>query len=503
MDLGYEIAQSFDGKKLALSKMMANRHGLISGATGTGKTVTLHKLAECFSDDGVPVFMVDVKGDLSGFGKKGDFKGKIAERLVQLNLSTNENAGDDYFSEFPLAFWDIFAANGIPVRTTISELGPVLLSRLLNLNEVQEGVLNLAFNVADDEGLLLIDIKDLRSILAFVGEHADKYQLKYGNISKASIGAILRAILRFENSGSSMLFGEPALDLNDWFKQQNGKGVINILDANKLINSPQTYGAFLLWLMSELFENLPEVGDAIRPKFVMFFDEAHLIFDGAPKVLIDKIEQVVRLIRSKGVGIYFITQSPLDIPDSILGQLGNRILHAMRAFSPKDQKNIKAVAQTCCENKNIDAETAIKELAVGCALVSFLNEKGAPTPVETAYIYPPKSSLKPISTDERQAIIDNNTLYDRYANYVDNESAYEILSARKNLEVEQKHEEEEDDEGIFGKLGKLFFGSKKRGEKLTATETVVSNVSRAVGRNIRNKIAREITRGLLGAITKR
>ncbi|MDE3938860.1 DUF853 domain-containing protein, partial [Glaesserella parasuis] len=369
--MNYTIAHSKSGNLISLTAKMANRHGLIAGATGTGKTVTLRKLAETFSNDGVPVFLVDIKGDLSGLVQAGSYQGKIAERIDQFGLG-----GEAYLNGFPVSFWDVFGESGIPLRTTISEMGPMLLARLLNLNDTQEGLLNLVFRVADDQGLLLIDLKDLRAMLKFVAENAKTFQVEYGNVSAASVGAIQRALLALENEGAANLFGEPALDLQDWIQTRDGRGVINVLNSEKLINSPRMYGAFLLWFMAELFEQLPEVGDPDKPKFVLFFDEAHLLFDGAPKVLVDKIEQVVRLIRSKGVGVYFVTQNPLDLPESVLGQLGNRVQHALRAFTPKDQKAVKSAAETFRANPNVNVVEAITQLGVGEALISVLDEKG-------------------------------------------------------------------------------------------------------------------------------
>lgn len=496
----YFLAQTQQGQELALTAKMANRHGLIAGATGTGKTVTLRKMAEAFSDDGVPVFLVDVKGDLSGLVQAGDFKGKIAERIEQFKLG-----GESYLNAYPVSFWDVFGETGIPLRTTISEMGPLLLSRLLNLNSTQEGLLNLVFRVADDQGLLLIDLKDLRAMLKHIAENSKSYQLEYGNVSAASVGAIQRALLTLENQGASHLFGEPALNLEDWLQTRDGRGVINVLNSEKLINSPKMYSAFLLWLMSELFEQLPEVGDPEKPKFVMFFDEAHLIFDSAPAVLVDKVEQVVRLIRSKGVGIYFVTQNPLDLPDSVLAQLGNRVQHALRAFTPRDQKAVKSAAETFRTNPNINVTEAITNLGVGEALVSFLDEKGMPTPVEIAYIYPPKSRLTPLTAEQRLAWVKDDELYPVYRDLVDNESAFEILAQQANLaEVAQKQAQqaEQQEEGIFGRLSRLIFGSKKRGEQLTVTEQVVSGVAKSVGRNIRNQITRQIVRGIMGALKK-
>ncbi|QLB12265.1 hypothetical protein EV697_104116 [Bisgaardia hudsonensis] len=497
----YSFAQNEQGQVFGITAKMANRHGLIAGATGTGKTVTLRKMAEFFSDDGVPVFLVDVKGDLSGLVKEGELTGKVGERVEQLNLG-----GGSYLDSYPVSFWDVFGESGIPLRTTISEMGPLLLSRLLNLNDVQEGLLNLVFRVADDKGLLLIDLKDLRAMLQYVADNAKTFRLKYGNVSAASVGAIQRALLVLENEGAAHLFGEPALNLEDWLQTRDGRGVINILNSEKLINSSKMYSAFLLWLMAELFENLPEVGDPEKPKFVMFFDEAHLLFDGAPSVLVEKIEQVIRLIRSKGVGIYFVTQNPLDLPDTVLGQLGNRVQHALRAFTPRDRKAVKAAAETFRSNPKVDVVETISNLGVGQALVSFLDEKGMPSPVEIAYIYPPKSQLKPLTTEQRDNWVKNDDIYPYYAKYIDNESAFEILQKQADLEaVAEKQAEqavEQEDQGIMGSLSRMLFGKKKRGEQLSATEQMVSSVSKAVGRNIRNQIARQIVRGVLGAFKK-
>lgn len=497
----YALARTHSGETLTITAKMANRHGLIAGATGTGKTVTLRKMAEAFSDDGVPVFLVDVKGDLSGMVKPGEMQGKIAERIEQFALGT-----ENYFSGYPLSFWDVFGETGIPLRTTISEMGPLLLSRLLNLNATQEGLLNLVFRVADDKGLLLIDLKDLRAMLKHVAENAKAFQLEYGNVSAASVGAVQRALLALENEGAANLFGEPALNLDDWLQTRDGRGVINVLNSEKLINSPKMYSAFLLWLMSELFERLPEVGDPEKPKFVMFFDEAHLIFDSAPAALVDKVEQVVRLIRSKGVGIYFVTQNPLDLPDTVLGQLGNRVQHALRAFTPRDQKAVKSAAETFRSNPEINVTEAISALGVGEALVSFLDEKGMPAPVEIAYVYPPKSRLKPLTADERGKWVKEDDLYAYYSEYVDNISAFEMLAGQASLEqVAQKQAQqaqEEKDNGIMSSLSRMIFGTKKRGEQLTPAEQIVSSVAKSVGRNLRNQVTRQIMRSILGALKK-
>lgn len=491
----YGIAQSKNGQIISLNSKMANRHGLIAGATGTGKTVTLRKLAEAFSDDGVPVFLADVKGDLSGLAQAGGFSGKVAERINQFNLG-----GEDYLSGYPVSYWDVFGETGIPLRTTISEMGPMLLSRLLNLNDTQEGLLNLVFRVADDKGLLLIDLKDLRSMLKFVADNAKAFQVEYGNVSAASIGAIQRALLTLENEGAEKLFGEPALNLQDWLQTRDGKGVINILNSEKLVNSTRMYGAFLLWFMAELFETLPEVGDLEKPKFVLFFDEAHLLFDGAPKVLVDKIEQVVRLIRSKGVGVYFVTQNPLDLPESVLGQLGNRIQHALRAFTPRDQKAVKSAAETFRANPGVNVVEAITTLGVGEALISILDEKGMPTPVEIAMVYPPKSQLAPLSNEERNALVKQDDLYAYYSQYVDNESAFEVLNGQQQVATAEKAEEE--DEGFLGGMLFSIFGTKKKKEQSLA-EQMVSQVAQQVGRNLRNQVTKQIMRGILGAITKK
>ena len=403
---------------------MANRHGLIAGATGTGKTVSLRVLAEQLSNIGVPVFMADIKGDLSGLCKPGSENPKIAERVQKLGLS------DFKYQACPVAFWDVFGEQGHPVRATVSEMGPLLLSRLLNLNETQSGVLTLVFKIADDNGLLLLDLKDLRAMLQYVGDHAEQFRTKYGNISAASIGAIQRGLIALEEQGGDRFFGEPALQLDDLLQTQGGKGVINILAAEKLMRSPKLYSTFLLWMLSELFEQLPEVGDPEKPKLVFFFEEAHLLFDEAPKALQEKIEQVVRLIRSKGVGIYFVSQNPLDIPDEVLGQLGNRVQHALRAFTPRDQKAVKAAAETFRPNPKLSVATVILELGVGEALVSTLDEKGIPSVVERALIYPPRTQLPPISPEERKQIIQQSPVYGHYEKALDRESAYEILRAR-------------------------------------------------------------------------
>ena len=411
-------------KELCLLPALANRHGLIAGATGTGKTVTLQAMAHRFSAIGVPVFMADVKGDLAGIAKAGGGNAKVDARLKQLGV-------DLAFEGCPVVFWDLFGKGGHPVRATISDMGPLLLSRMLGLNPTQEGVLNIVFRVADDNGLLLLDLKDLRAMLGFVADNAAAVRSEYGNVSAASVGAIQRGLLTLEGQGAGAFFGEPMLDIADLIQTDaKGRGVVNILAADQLMASPKLYATFLLWMLSELFENLPEVGDPDKPGLVFFFDEAHLLFDDAPKALLDKIEQVVRLIRSKGIGVYFVTQNPLDIPDAVLGQLGNRVQHALRAFTPKDQKAVRAAAETLRPNPELDVAAAITELGVGEALVSFLDVKGRPEVVERALVVPPGSHLGPLDETERKQRIQSSMLYGHYEKAVDRESAYEKLKSR-------------------------------------------------------------------------
>lgn len=411
--------------EIFLLPQLANRHGLVAGATGTGKTVTLQVLAESFSRIGVPVFAADIKGDLSGISQPGSDKPKVRERIEQLGLPAYS------WSSCPVTFWDVFGTSGHPLRTTVSELGPLLLARLLNLNDTQSGVLTLIFKIADDNGMLLLDLKDLRAMAQYVGDNAKQFTTEYGNISAASVGAIQRALLALEEQGGDMFFGEPAFDLNDMLQTDgDGKGMVNIIAADKLIQSPKLYATFLLWLLSELFEQLPEVGDPEKPKLVFFFDEAHLLFNDAPEALQDKVEQVVRLIRSKGVGIYFVTQSPGDIPDTVLGQLGNRVQHALRAFTPKDQKVIKATAQNFRQNPELNVETALTELGVGEALISLLNEKGQPEVVQRAFVVPPHSQIGAIGAEQRAAVLKESLIAGHYEQLVDRESAYEMLKVR-------------------------------------------------------------------------
>jgi DNA helicase HerA-like ATPase len=460
---------------------MANRHGLIAGATGTGKTVTLRVLAEQFSKIGVPVFMGDVKGDLSGFPFLGGENPKVIERVNKLGLKDFE------FENYPVTFWDVFGEQGHPARTTISEMGPLLLGRILNLNEIQSGVLTLVFKIADDNGLLLLDLKDLRAMVQFVGDQAGQFKTQYGNISAASIGAIQRSLLTLEEQGGDKFFGEPALNLQDFMQaDSNGKGMVNILTADKLMQSPRVYATFLLWLLSELFEQLPEVGDPLKPKLVFFFDEAHLLFDDIPKTLEEKIEQVVRLIRSKGVGIYFVTQNPLDLPETILGQLGNRVQHALRAFTPKDQKNVKAAAETFRANPRLNVAKAITELAVGEALVSVLDEKGSPGIVERALISPPHSRLGPLTPEERGQLIRGSVLYGYYEKTVDRESAYEKLKARaEQTKVESQREPVQ---------------KRRTAEPKSQTEQLLGAAVKSAAHAIGSQLGRQIIRGVLGSI---
>ena len=403
---------------------LANRHGLITGATGTGKTVTLQKLAESFSAIGVPVFMSDVKGDLTGISQQGTIGGKMADILKERGLPLPEP------TSCPVTLWDVFGEQGHPVRATISDMGPLLLSRMLDLNETQTGVLNLVFKIADDSGLLLLDLKDLRSMLSFVGENAKQFTTQYGNVSTASVGAIQRGLLTLESQGGDRFFGEPMLNLDDMMQTVGGKGVINILSADKLMQSPRLYATFLLWMLSDLYERLPEIGDPEKPKFTFFFDEAHLLFNDAPKVLLERIELVVRLIRSKGVGVYFVTQNPIDVPDTVLAQLGNRVQHALRAFTARDQKAVKATAETMRGNPQLDVEAAITELGTGEALVSFLDAKGRPGITERVYVIPPGSQIGPITDAQRAELNKNSLIAGTYEQTVDRESAYEMLAQR-------------------------------------------------------------------------
>ncbi len=499
----FQIARA-GGNTLEIQGKMANRHGLIAGATGTGKTVTLRRMAEAFSGAGIPVFLADVKGDLSGIVNAGENSGKVGERIAEFGL------GAEWLQSFPVRFWDVFGETGIPVRVTISEMGPMLLARLMNLNDTQEGLLNLVFKVADDNGWHLIDLKDLRGLLKHVSDNAAEYRAKYGNVSPASVGAVQRQLLTLENEGAENLFGEPALNLEDWMQTEGSKGVINILNSEKLMRSPRMYSAFLLWMLAELFETLPEVGDLEKPKFVMFFDEAHLLFDNAPSALVEQIEQVVRLIRSKGVGVYFVTQNPLDLPDTILGQLGNRVQHALRAFTPRDQKAVKAAAETFRSNPNVNVAEAIAELGVGEALVSFLDEKGMPAPVERAFVLPPQSNLTPLPADERDAKYQSDILYRHYKDMVDNYSAYEALAeleakqaeaeaaetaAKEQAKAEKTAAAQPQQDGMVGGFLGGLFGSRKK-----ANQGVAYDLADSVGSQINKQVTRAISRSVMGVI---
>ncbi|MEM7568498.1 MAG: helicase HerA-like domain-containing protein [Pseudomonadota bacterium] len=476
-------------QKQSLVLKRANRHGLIAGATGTGKTVTLQILAEGFSDNGVPVFMADVKGDLSGMSQPGSASHKLHEKL----LSRAEKIGFEGYDyrPYPTVFWDLYGDQGHPIRTTVSEMGPLLLARLLELNDTQEGVLNIAFRVADEEGLLLLDFKDLRAILNHVSENRKEISVTLGNVSPASIGAIQRRLLVLENQGGDAFFGEPALDIRDFMAfDQNGRGRVNILAADKLMQSPRLYATFLLWLLAELFEELPEVGDPDKPKLVFFFDEAHLLFDEAPKALLDKVEQVVRLIRSKGVGVFFVTQNPLDIPDDVAGQLGSRVQHALRAFTPRDQKAVRAAASTFRQNPELDTQKVITELGVGEALVSTLDEKGAPSIVDRCLIRPPSSRLGPATKAERDMVMGASPVGRLYDKSVDRESAYEILAERaaKAADAAEKAELEEQ------KKPKKARKSNRQSVGEAAVKSVVRSISSSLGR--------ALVRGLLGALKR-
>jgi DNA helicase HerA-like ATPase len=468
-------------EEVSILPKMANRHGLIAGATGTGKTVSLRVLAEAFSGIGVPVFMADIKGDLSGLPKQGGDNPKVTERIQKLGLKDFKLEG------YPVVFWDVFSEQGHPVRTTISEMGPILLSRILNLNEIQSAVLTMVFKIADDNGLLLLDLKDLRAMAQHVGDNADQFKTQYGNISAASVGAIQRGLLTLEQQGGDKFFGEPALDIQDFMQTDgNGRGVVNILVADKLMQSPRVYATLLLWMLSELFEQLPEVGDPEKPKLIFFFDEAHLLFEDVSKALEEKIEQVVRLIRSKGIGIYFVTQNPLDLPDTVLGQLSHRVQHALRAFTPRDQKAVKAAAETFRTNPELDVVKAVTELAVGEALVSVLDEKGTPTMVERALMYPPKSRLTPLTSEERNQVIQASVLYGHYERAVDRESAYEKLKAK----AEQQKVEIQEASATRGRTA----------APRSQTTDIINAVAKSAAHAVGSQIGRQIIRGVLGSL---
>ena len=475
----------------------ANRHGLITGATGTGKTITLQTLAEGFSTIGVPVFMADVKGDLTGISQAGVIGEKLAGIIKERGLTSPESKA------YPVTLWDVFGEQGHPVRATVSDLGPLLLARMLDLNETQTGVLNLVFKIADDNGMLLLDLKDLRAMLQYVGDNAKDFTTQYGNVSAASVGAIQRGLLQIESQGGAKFFGEPMLNISDFMQTTASKGVINILAADKLLNSPRLYATFLLWMLSELFEQLPEVGDLDKPKLVFFFDEAHMLFNEAPKVLIERIELVVRLVRSKGVGVYFVTQNPLDIPDSVLAQLGNRVQHALRAYTPRDQKAVKATAQTMRQKAGLDIETAITELAVGEALISCLDSKGRPSETERVFVPPPGSQIGPIAPAARQTLLQDSLVAGVYEKLEDRESAYEKLKGRAVASSEgaapaKPGEAAKESGGMLGGLSDVLFGS--TGPRGGRNEGLATSMARSAVRTMGTSVGREIIRGVLGSI---
>ena len=478
---------------------LANRHGLITGATGTGKTVTLQTLAENLSRIGVPVFMADVKGDLTGISQAGKIGDKMAGILKERGIDTPVSAA------CPATLWDVFGEQGHPVRATISDMGPLLLGRMLNLNDTQAGVLNIVFKIADDNGMLLLDLKDLRAMLQYVGDNGSEFTTQYGNVSAASVGAIQRGLLQIESQGANKFFGEPMLNISDFMQTVDGKGIINILAADKLMSSPRLYATFLLWMLSELFEQLPEVGDLEQPKLVFFFDEAHLLFNEAPKVLVERIELVVRLVRSKGVGVYFVTQNPLDIPDSVLSQLGNRVQHALRAFTPRDQKAVKATAQTMRQKPGLDIETAITELAVGEALVSLLDSKGRPSVTERVFVLPPGSQIGPITPEQRQVLLKNSLVAGVYEKTVDRESAHEKLQSRAAASAATAQSApndgavgQNDSGGIMGGIKDVLFG--RTGPRGGMHDGLAQSMAKSAVRTMGSTVGREIIRGVLGSL---
>ncbi len=496
---------------------LANRHGLVTGATGTGKTVSLQVMAEGFARAGVPVFAADIKGDLSGISEVGEAKDFIVKRASEMELAFQPD-------QFSTVFWDVFGEQGHPVRATVSEMGPLLLSRMMDLNDVQEGVMNIAFRVADEQGLLLLDMKDLRAILSFIAEHAAELTTQYGNVSKQTVGTIQRQLLVLENQGGSSFFGEPALALKDFMRTDgDGRGMINILVADKLMQSPRLYATFLLWMLSELFEELPEAGDPPKPKLVFFFDEAHLLFDDAPKALMDKVQQVVRLIRSKGVGVYFVTQNPIDVPDKVLAQLGNRVQHALRAFTPRDQKAVAAAAETFRPNPKLDTAQVITQLGKGEALVSFLEGNGTPAMVERVMIRPPTARIGPITPEERKAIMNNSPLKGKYDTTIDSESAYEVLQKRvAGTAASADGSAGGGDGGILGQIGAIvgtIFGTNVSRGRMSTGQVIARSVTRSVtnkvvgglaadlgksmGGSIGGSVGRALVRGALGGLLRR
>lgn len=486
------IAKNADTDCLLLPAL-ANRHGLITGATGTGKTVTLQAMAEQFSRLGVPVFLADVKGDLAGISQAGS----IGEKMAGILAGRGIEAPAPFAA--PTMLWDVFGKKGHPLRATVSDMGPLLLARMMGLNETQSGILNIVFKVADDSGLLILDMKDLRAMLQHVADHASEYRTSYGNISAASVGAIQRALLQIEQEGGDQFFGEPMLDIADFMQTDaNGHGYINILAADQLMNAPRLYATFLLWMLSELFEHLPEIGDPEKPKLVFFFDEAHLLFNDAPKALLERIELVVRLIRSKGVGVYFVTQNPTDVPDTVLAQLGNRVQHALRAFTPRDQKAVKATAQTMRPKAGLNIEQAITELAVGEALVSLLDGKGSPGITERAFVVPPGSLIGPISEAQRQALLQQSLVAGVYEQAVDRESAYEVLAKRAQDTMEQAEATAKTDSGVGGMVNDFLFGS--TGPRGGKKDGLVQSVLKSTVRTQANRMGRELLRGVLGGL---
>jgi DNA helicase HerA-like ATPase len=483
-----------DAGEFSLLPQMANRHGVITGATGTGKTVTLQRIAEGFSQRGVPVFMADIKGDLTGVSEPGGGNQKIEDRNKQLGIENVQYAGS------PVTLWDVFGKQGHPLRATVSEMGPLLIARMLQLNDTQEGVLAIAFKIADDNGMLLLDLKDLTSLMQYVGENADQFTTQYGNVSKASVGAIQRGLLQLDQQGGEQFFGEPAVKLDDFMQTVGGKGVLNILAADQLINSPMLYSTFLLWILSELFENLPEAGDLEKPKLVFFFDEAHLLFADAPTVLIDKVEQVVRLVRSKGVGVYFVTQNPADIPEKVLAQLGNRVQHALRAYTPQEQKGVKAAATSFRENPKLDTEKVITELGVGEVLISLLDEKGVPAMVERAFVVPPVGHIGPITPEQRQQLLSTSLVAGVYETPVDRESAFEMLQQK----AQEKAAAQQQADAQVAAAKQQAADEKAQRQAARAPDSMWESIGKSVARSASSSIGRsigtQIVRGVLGGI---
>src|SRR6478752_1783761 len=482
-----------DKNEYNLLPQMANRHGVITGATGTGKTVTLQRMAEGFSQRGVPVFMADIKGDLTGVSQAGGGNPKVDERNKMLGI-------EPQFQAFPVTLWDVFGKQGHPLRATVSEMGPLLLARMLELNDTQEGVLTLAFKYADDNGLLLLDLKDLTSLLQFVGENADQLTTQYGNVSKASVGAIQRGLLQLDRQGAEDFFGEPAVKLDDFMQTISGKGVLNLLAADQLINAPKLYSTFLLWILSELFETLPEAGDLDKPKLVFFFDEAHLLFSDAPPVLVEKVEQVVRLIRSKGVGVYFVTQNPADIPEKVLAQLGNRVQHALRAYTPQEQKGVKAAATSFRVNPKLDTETVITELGVGEVLISTLDEKGVPTMVERAFVVPPVGHIGPITPEQRTSLIQNSLVAGVYEQALDRESAFEKLTAAAQQKQAEQAAAQEQVQAAKQQAAEEKATRSAGRQPDSIWETIGKSAARSASSSVGRQIGSSIVRGVLGGL---